>query len=122
MTTSPLIPGVNGLPKVILSNSDGARAEIYLHGAHVTSWLPAGGEEQLYLSAASEFRDGAAIRGGVPVVFPQFSSGGPLPKHGFARNLAWELISVEMARPAFTCAILRPRAPSGRTPSWPNIR
>ena len=95
MSTSPLTPGVNGLPKVILSSSDGARAEIYLHGAHVTSWRPAGGEEQLYLSAASEFRDGAAIRGGVPVVFPQFSSWGPLPKHGFARNRAWELISVE---------------------------
>jgi glucose-6-phosphate 1-epimerase len=94
MTTSPLIPGVNGLPKVILANPDGSRAEVYLHGAHVTSWHPAGDEERLYLSAASEFRDGAAIRGGVPVVFPQFSNGGPLPRHGFARNQAWELISV----------------------------
>jgi glucose-6-phosphate 1-epimerase len=93
MTTSPLIPGVNGLPKVVLANPDGSRAEVYVHGAHVTSWHPAGDEERLYLSAASEFRDGAAIRGGVPVVFPQFSNGGPLPKHGFARNLAWELIS-----------------------------
>ncbi len=94
MTTSPLIPGANGLPKVILANSDGSHAEVYVHGAHVTSWRPAGDEERLYLSAASEFRDGAAIRGGVPVVFPQFSNRGPLPKHGFARNQAWELISV----------------------------
>lgn len=94
MTTSPLIPGVNGLPKVVISGSDGSRAEVYLHGAHVTSWIPAGDQERLFLSAASEFRDGAAIRGGVPVVFPQFSNWGPLPKHGFARNGAWELISV----------------------------
>jgi glucose-6-phosphate 1-epimerase len=93
MTTSLLIPGMNGLPKVILSSPDGSRAEVYLHGSHITSWIPSGNEEQLYLSAASEFRDGAAIRGGVPVVFPQFSTWGPLPKHGFARNHAWDLIS-----------------------------
>src|SRR5512135_835144 len=94
MTTSPLIPGVNGLPKVVLANPDGSRAEVYVHGAHVTSWRPVGDEERLYLSPASEFRDGVAIRGGVPVVFPQFSNCGPLPKHGFARNVAWDLIGV----------------------------
>ncbi len=94
MTTSPLIPGVNGLPKVILSSRDDSRAEVYVHGAHVTSWIPAGDDERLFLSAASEFRDGVAIRGGVPVVFPQFSIWGPLPKHGFVRNRTWELIGV----------------------------
>lgn len=93
MSANPFIPGINGLPKIILAGSDGSRAEVYLHGAHVTSWIPAGNDERLYLSGASEFRDGAAIRGGVPIVFPQFSSWGPLPKHGFARNQAWELIS-----------------------------
>jgi glucose-6-phosphate 1-epimerase len=92
--THPFVPGINDLPKVMLINPDGACAEVYVHGAHVTSWIPAGDQERLYLSSASEFRDGAAIRGGVPVVFPQFSSWGPLPKHGFARNQAWELISV----------------------------
>jgi glucose-6-phosphate 1-epimerase len=92
--TQPFTSGINDLPKVILSSPDGARAEVYVHGAHVTSWIPAGDDERLYLSGASEFRDGAAIRGGVPVVFPQFSTWGPLPKHGFARNQAWELISV----------------------------
>jgi glucose-6-phosphate 1-epimerase len=73
---------------------DGSCADVYVHGAHVTSWIPANDEERLYLSAASQFKAGAAIRGGVPVVFPQFSSWGPLPKHGFVRNQAWELQSV----------------------------
>jgi glucose-6-phosphate 1-epimerase len=85
-------PGAGGLPKVELLAPDGARAEVYLHGAHVTSWAPAGGgDERLFLSTASEFRPGAAIRGGVPVIFPQFAGMGPLPKHGFARTTAWEL-------------------------------
>lgn len=87
-------PGINGLPKVQLHTADGASGEIYLHGAHLTSWKAAGGQERLFMSPRSEFASGAAIRGGVPVIFPQFSGLGPLPKHGFARNHAWELASI----------------------------
>jgi glucose-6-phosphate 1-epimerase len=73
-----------------LRSTDGASADVYLHGAHVTSWRPAPDEnERLFLSARSEFRDGAAIRGGVPVIFPQFATEGPLPRHGFARTSLW---------------------------------
>jgi glucose-6-phosphate 1-epimerase len=79
---------------VRLASPDGAQAEIYLHGAHVTSWKPAGGDERLFLSQVSEFQTGKAIRGGVPVIFPQFGSLGRLPKHGFVRTLAWELTSL----------------------------
>lgn len=89
MSTSP---GINGLPQVLIQSADGARAEVYLHGAHLTSWKTADGTERLFLSPRSEFKPGAAIRGGVPVIFPQFSGLGPLPKHGFARNHAWELV------------------------------
>jgi glucose-6-phosphate 1-epimerase len=89
-----IVAGEGGMPKVIITAADGARAEIYLHGAHVTSWIPAGGVERLFVSRRSEFRPGVAIRGGVPVVFPQFSNEGPLPKHGFARTAQWKLVSV----------------------------
>ena len=89
---SSTITGHGGQPKVVITSEDGASAEIYLHGAHVTSWKPAGRTEQLFLSDKSEFGDGAAIRGGVPVIFPQFSLLGPLPRHGFVRNSAWELV------------------------------
>jgi glucose-6-phosphate 1-epimerase len=83
------------LPNVLLSASDGARAELTLHGAHVISWIPVQGGEQLFLSRTSEYRPGVAIRGGVPVIFPQFAGRGTLPKHGFARTLPWELLSNE---------------------------
>ena len=88
-----LQPGNGNMPKLVLSAADGARAEIYLHGAHLTSWMPAGGGEALFLSPKAEFVPGSAIRGGVPVIFPQFSDRGPLPKHGFARTMAWEPVA-----------------------------
>jgi glucose-6-phosphate 1-epimerase len=94
--SATLIKGINNLPKVVLISKDGAHAEIYLHGAHLTSWTPAGGEERLFLSRASQFRPGTAIRGGVPVIFPQFAGRGPLPKHGFVRTSEWELVETDI--------------------------
>ena len=61
---------------------------VALHGGHVLSWV-ANGAEQLYLSPRSLMDGRSPIRGGVPVCFPQFNERGPLPKHGFARNLPW---------------------------------
>jgi glucose-6-phosphate 1-epimerase len=79
-------------PLITLRADDGATAEVHRHGAHVTSWRPAGDtDDRLYLSARSEFGGTAAIRGGVPVIFPQFAAEGPLPRHGFARTSLWSL-------------------------------
>ena len=79
-------------PVVLLRADDGATVEVHRHGAHVTSWRPAGdSEDRLYLSPRSEFGGSAAIRGGIPVIFPQFAAEGPLPRHGFARTSLWAL-------------------------------
>lgn len=80
----------HGHPAVALRAPDGARATVLLHGAHVVSWAPAGGDEQLYLSPATRYGDGQAVRGGVPVIFPQFSDRGLLPRHGLLRTRAWQ--------------------------------
>jgi glucose-6-phosphate 1-epimerase len=82
-------------PKIILLAPDHARAEIYLHGAHVASWTTPDGDEKLYLSQRATFRPDAALRGGIPVVFPQFSRLGPLISHGFARISAWEWLGAQ---------------------------
>ena len=60
-------------------------------GAHVLSWQ-AGGRERLFLSPSSVCDGATAIRGGMPVCFPQFNQRGNLPKHGFARNVPWRMV------------------------------
>ena len=67
----------------------GARVAVSRTGGHVVSWRPALGEEMLYLSPLAAAHPGRAIRGGVPVIFPQFAGLGPLAKHGFARTADW---------------------------------
>jgi glucose-6-phosphate 1-epimerase len=109
--------------------STGATAEVYTHGAHLSSWKTADGVEQIFISSDVRytppssiilivtpnsplvgahipktdprvppsprsqvvFKPPKAIRGGVPICFPQFSDFGPLGQHGFARNETWEV-------------------------------
>ena len=91
--------GRNGLSKVVLSlpsSSSSSSAEVYLLGATITSWKTgagagagAAGVEHLFLSSQSHFDLAKKpIRGGIPLVFPQFGPG-VLPQHGFARNTLW---------------------------------
>ena len=82
----------HGLPAIRLSAPDGSTATITLHGAHVVSWKTPQGVEQLYLSPNTRFEPGRAMRGGVPVVFPQFNTRGVLPRHGFARTCRWAVV------------------------------
>lgn len=82
----------NDAPSITITAADGASARIYLDGAHVTSWIPAGGEEQLFVSARAKYGPGQSIRGGVPICWPQFGASGPLKQHGFARVSRWELV------------------------------
>jgi glucose-6-phosphate 1-epimerase len=89
--TPPIVPGKNGMSTVLLSHPSGSSADVYLNGAHVTSWIPAGGKEVLFMGKTATFAPGDPIRGGIPVVWPQFANIGPLPQHGFARKLEWQL-------------------------------
>lgn len=80
----------HGMPAVHWESRDGATAVATLQGAQVVSWTPTRGAESLYLSERSAFEPGRPIRGGIPVVFPQFANRGSLPQHGFARTLPWQ--------------------------------
>lgn len=88
--------GNGDLPKVQIS-SPVASGEMYLHGAHVTLWRPAGAEEVFFVSPHSLWQEGKAIRGGIPVCFPWFGSKPDdphAPDHGFVRTKAWRLDSI----------------------------
>jgi glucose-6-phosphate 1-epimerase len=88
--------GNGGLARVEITSAL-AHGEIYPHGAHVTSWRPAGSEEVLFLSTKSRWEEGRAIRGGIPICFPWFRGkiGDPkAPAHGFVRTRSWQLGSI----------------------------
>ena len=80
---------VLGQPAMWLRAPDGAEATVLLHGGQLVSWIPAGDQERLYLSPLAMAGGSNAVRGGIPVCFPQFAKRGPLPQHGFVRNRAW---------------------------------
>ena len=85
-----------------------AEAHVYLHGAHVTHYQPAGATPVLFMSPHSQFAPGKAIRGGVPVIFPWFGprAGHPAaPEHGFARIAEWSVESVERSLDAVTLVL-----------------
>ena len=77
-----------------------AEATIYLQGAHLTHWKPAGHAPAIFLSQRAEFVPGKPIRGGVPIVFPWFAErhdGKTGPQHGFARISEWDMVFAGMA-------------------------
>lgn len=86
----------SGAPFVQLHAPDSATTRVYLDGAQVSSWHPAGVpsnemHDRLFVSANAVSGPGKSLRGGIPICFPQFGPYGALPQHGFARNARWLL-------------------------------
>jgi glucose-6-phosphate 1-epimerase len=81
------VKAANGLEKVVLREVRNT-VEVYLYGGHVTSWKDED-QELLFVSNKAIFKPPKAIRGGIPICFPQFSNFGHLEAHGFARNRTW---------------------------------
>lgn len=79
-----------GVPMVSLRSTDGHTAEVSLFGAQVTAWRTPTEEDLLFMSTKADRSGSRPIRGGIPVVFPQFGSG-PMPSHGFARVSTWDI-------------------------------
>ena len=94
MATTEPIALEGGLPGARLRSATGCTSEVYRHGAHVASWRDAAGEDIIFLSSKAVFAPPKAIRGGIPLCFPQFSDLGPLAQqHGFARNEQWQQVA-----------------------------
>lgn len=108
----------HGLPALRIRSGDGAQATVLLHGAQLVSWIPAGGVEQLFVSPLARHAAGQALRGGVPVIFPQFEQRGPLPRHGLARNRAWQPVQRNQL-PGHAMAVLRLADDEATRAIWP---
>lgn len=81
-------------PAIQLSNKYGT-ATIALHGAHVIDYTPTDQKPVLFTSEQAIYREGKAIRGGVPICWPWFNAhptDDTLPSHGYARAQFWKLI------------------------------
>src|SRR5262245_6011125 len=111
-------PGTGGLTRISISTGH-AEAHVYLHGAHVTHHQPAGQPPLLFLSERSRFAPGAAIRGGVPIVFPGFGPRAGAPDHGFARISEWAVQSVERAGDGVAVTLALEASPATRA-LWPH--
>uniref|UniRef100_M4BWV8 glucose-6-phosphate 1-epimerase n=1 Tax=Hyaloperonospora arabidopsidis (strain Emoy2) TaxID=559515 RepID=M4BWV8_HYAAE len=88
------------LETVKLKHPSGSTAEVYLFGAHVKSFRAAidPNLDILFMSNESFLNGIDAIRGGIPIIYPNFGSQDKFPSHGFARITNWTLVSHEDAK------------------------
>ena len=92
----------NGLDAIVLDDGT-SEVIVTVYAAHVVSWSTAAGE-QLFVSSAAEYGGGKAVRGGIPICWPQFAARGPGGKHGFCRNSAkWTVVRTSEA--PFPCVV-----------------
>ncbi len=116
-----VVAGQGGLAMVRIT-TDAATAEIYLHGAQVTSWRPVGADEVLFVSKQSLWVDGKAIRGGIPICFPWFrgkADDAKAPAHGVVRTKEWELTGIAQEGDAVTVTLATENDEAGRK-WWPH--
>ncbi|MCD9560484.1 hypothetical protein HAX54_019170 [Datura stramonium] len=90
--SSNIIHDADGSPsRIVLKEPTGSTAEVLFQGGQVVSWKNERREELLFRSNKTLWKPPKAIRGGIPISFPQFGSFGSLERHGFARNRVWSL-------------------------------
>ena len=96
----------NGFEYIEVSNVLSS-AKIALQGAHIFEFQR-GEEELIWLSEASDFEYGKAVRGGVPLCWPRFGSiDKTLPQHGFVRTEMFEFVSSKEVNAGETQLIFR---------------
>jgi len=96
---------------------NGAEAHVYLHGAHVLHYQPAGQAPVLWHSKESLFEANKPIRGGIPVCWPWFGAHATdttLPSHGYSRYSEWVPVASSASATATTVTLRFP-ASQGRS-------
>ncbi|QLG87191.1 D-hexose-6-phosphate mutarotase [Chitinibacter bivalviorum] len=109
-----------GLPIVVVENQLGS-ASLALQGCHLLSFVPAHGNDLLWLSPLASFDPDKAIRGGIPLCLPWFG-GHPagLQSHGFARTSDWTLEKASNQPDGSTLLILSLSSTTETLAMWPH--
>lgn len=112
--------GKNNQTKLDLTTQH-SKAEIYLHGAHLTQ-LTLNNNKVVWLSPDAIFDGTKAIRGGIPICWPWFgkaSADNNLPQHGFARNSLIEVDSIIEQKNGDIVAALKLKNSETSMSIWP---
>ena len=72
-------------------------ATIFLQGAQITEFTPAGKKPLLWVSQLEDYQEGKGVRGGIPICWPWFgvSQHEGWPAHGVARTGLWRAEQVK---------------------------
>lgn len=111
---------LDGAPALRAHHASGATVTVLLRGAQPISWVDARGRECLYRSPLSPLGGPAPVRGGIPLVFPQFGAHGPLPRHGLVRTQQWHGLEPEPAADATSPLRLAWQHRAHQHPDWPH--
>jgi glucose-6-phosphate 1-epimerase len=102
-------------------------------GAHIVSYQRDGHQPLIWSNPAAVFKQGKAIRGGIPVCWPWFGnlernpaavqamrqSSEPAKAHGEVRAVDWELMGMGLDGDALLIDFIQPLA-EGNLPGWPH--
>jgi len=77
--------------------SELCEATIFLQGAQITEFTPAGKKPLLWVSELEDYQEGKGVRGGIPICWPWFgvSQHEGWPAHGVARTGLWRAEEVK---------------------------
>ncbi|XP_066265659.1 uncharacterized protein [Branchiostoma lanceolatum] len=81
---------VKDIVTLVLDKDHKTTVTVHLHGATVLAWKTQG-KEIIFVSESAIYDNKKAIRGGIPLVFPNFGPWELEPQHGFARISRWKL-------------------------------
>lgn len=80
-----------------------SKAKVSLYGGQVLSWQPRGEKEVFWLSKNAIYKQGKAIRGGIPLCWPWFGKhpndiDNNAGNHGFAREQIWQVDDITISK------------------------